>query len=151
MKSIKNCISIILVAFIVLVSGCSSHHENERSIADQQLDKLRFTWKSSGVTLDGVAKDTYSNFKLAASGIQGNKIFGFTAEGRPSLSPWPAMGTFAFDEIDPLTKLLRDDNISITYEVTETTLTLRFNYAMAGFQGRIDAVKGQWEFRFAKQ
>ena len=151
MKSIKNILAFTFLIFVFFISGCGSHHGDDKSVADKQLDKLNFVWKSSGVTLDGAAKDTYTNFKLTFSGVQGSKVFGFAAEGRPSLSPWPLSGTFTFDDGAPQTKLLRDDKLPVTYELTETTLTMRFTYAVAGFQGRVDAVKGQWEFKFVKQ
>jgi len=150
MKSLKHYILLALIPLMVIVVGCKKDHDDEISIMDRQLTKLNSAWKSSGVILDGIAKDGYDNFVLTTSGDQGSKTINFTTEGRPGLSPWPSAGTFTFDESAPLTGLIRDDDVLVSYEVSETTLTLKFDYDIAGFQGRVNAVKGQWEFRFAK-
>src|SRR5882757_10044465 len=115
MKSLKSTALLILIGTQV-ISGCHQHLENEKSIADQQLDKLISPWRASSVTLDGTAKDTYGNFKITLTGSQGVKTFDYATDGRPPLSPWPSSGHFTFDEGSPTTILTRDDQVAITYD-----------------------------------
>lgn len=148
MKSLKFLVAAAFVGVLLLYSGCKPKSGPGQSIEDAQLVKLSKTWKCTAATLDGSVQAGYTNFQLTVSGTAGNKTFGYTASGRPALSPWPASGTFTFGT-DPSTQVTRDDGLPITYAVTDAQLQVTFNYTGAGIAGRVNQVKGNWVFTFA--
>lgn len=150
MKSFKFILSAALIGVLLSYSGCKSptHEPNPK---DTQITKLSFTWKltKNEAKLDGQAQPGYDNFQLTASGSAGQTSFGYTTTGRPSLSPWPASGTFTFGT-DFATQLVRDDGLPVTYSVSDTQLQITFNYTGAGIAGRVNNVKGNWVYTFTK-
>lgn len=121
------------------------------NIKDVQLEKLSKTWKLNTVTLDGIDKKSdYTNFQLILSGTKGNTTFGYSTSGRPALSPWKSSGSWEFG-VSPETQMIRDkataDELTMTYAVTETTLSITFTFNGSGFS-RTGSVKGQWIYTF---
>ncbi len=146
----------ILVGFLALQS-CKKDDGPGQSIEDIQLGKLQKTWTTTSVTLDGTVQDAtnnadYSNFTLTLSGTAGATSFGYSAAGRPALSPWPPSGNWSFGA-SPETQIIRDpgtgDELAITYSVTDTQLQITFTFSGAGYPARTSNVKGQWVFTFA--
>jgi hypothetical protein len=153
MKSLKLLLAGVFVGVLLLHSGCKDKGNNTPPPEDVQLGKLSKTWKASAVTLDGTNQmANYQNFQLTISGTPGQTANGFnySVTGRPSLSPWPASGTFKFGS-DVATQLIRDDGLPITYAVTDVTpvqLQITFNYSGSGIAGRVNQVQGNWVMTF---
>jgi hypothetical protein len=157
MKSLKFLLAGALLGVLLMYSGCGGGGDATPPPEDVQLGKLSKTWKTSAVTLDGTSQmASYQNFVLTISGTAGQTANGFnySVTGRPSLSPWPANGTFKFGA-DVATQLVRDDGLPITYAVTETpapgTLQITFNYGGNGIAGRVNQVQGNWVMTFTPQ
>ncbi|MFM9838964.1 MAG: hypothetical protein ACKVOQ_11910 [Cyclobacteriaceae bacterium] len=152
MKALKSLLLIVSIGVLFTLSNCGSPSPTPEPVADQQLAKLSKTWKITNVKLDGADKTTsYPGFQLIVTGTKGATSFGYTTSGRPLLSAWKSSGTWAFGT-DPLTMLVRDpdsttDKLDMTYTVSESTLTISFNYQGAGYT-RTDVVKGAWVFTF---
>jgi hypothetical protein len=150
----KIVFSLGIVCFLFMYAGCKKHNPAPVPVTDQQLDLLtKGPWKVTAVTLDGTTQMTdYANFALSLTGTKGQTIFNFTTAGRPSLSPWPASGTFTFDATSPATLLSRNDNppVAVTYAATSTQLTMSFSFAGAGYINRVGNVKGVWVFTFGQ-
>lgn len=154
MKQIAKLILVGVVFGVLLVSqSCSKSSGPGESVQDIQLGKLSKTWNATSVKLDGADQTTYTNFALTITGTAGNTSFGYTAAGRPTtLSPWPSSGTWAFGA-SPETQIVRDpgtqDELNMTYSVTDTQLQITFTFNGTGYPGgRTSNVKGQWVFTF---
>jgi hypothetical protein len=138
----------VVLCGLVALQSCDKKNGPGESIEDQQLIKLSKTWTVTSVTLDGLDKTTdYANFVLTISGTAGSPPFGFSTSGAPSPSPWPSSGNWTFGT-SPTTELIRDDEVVITYSVTDTVLQLSFSYNGDGFLGRTNSVTGPWIFEF---
>jgi hypothetical protein len=152
-------IAFIPVLLIVLIgfSSCEPDPTPEPSIEEAQLKLLTSkTWtidkaKSAKVEFgSGTPRtDEYEGMTLTISGtFSEGGTYNYTVSNRPSLSAWPASGTWTFDANDPENLIIRtEDNIPMTYSVTESQLQLVFNYAGAGY-ARTSAVEGSWIFLF---
>ena len=93
----------------------------------------------SSITLDGA--DATSNFDGLVLTIKSDKTYSTNGSYDPV---WPSSGSFTFgSDINTLT---RDDGVSMTISVSETSLTITFTYADSG--GRIDALPGDYVFSF---
>jgi hypothetical protein len=118
-----------------------------------QLGKLAATWNINKVTLDNVDRTAeYNGFTLMLEGIVGAASFGYATStaGRPAKSPWPKEGTWKFGT-DVLTQVVRiDDNVQMSYVVSDTQLELTFDFSGAGYNARTSNVKGRWVFTFTK-
>lgn len=152
MKSFRFLLAVAMIGTLLTYSGCGKSSDPTPSVADQQLKKLSAIWKATTVTIDGGAtnpSNAYANFVLTMSGTAGNTTFDYSSTGRPALSPWAASGKFTFGT-DAGTTLVRDDNLTVSYSVTDSQLIMTFNYGGNGFS-RVDNVKGNWSFTFTKQ
>lgn len=152
MKSMKRVfLLVVIVSGLALLQGCKKDSGPGESTEDIQLGKLSKTWKATAVTLDGTDQTGYENFSLTISGTAGSTSFGYSTAGRPSLSPWPSSGTWAFGD-SPETQIIRDpgtgDELGITYSVTDTELQITFTFSGTGYPARTNNVKGQWVFTF---
>ena len=147
----KIFVLLLLSTALLTFNGCNKKPTPAPSDEEVQLGKLSKTWKATSVKKDGVDQTGYTAFTLKIEGVVGAASFTYKADGRPSLSPWPASGNWNFDT-DPLTSILRDkgtaDELKMTYTVTETTLQLTYTFNGAGFSGRTNNVKGQWVMVF---
>lgn len=154
MKRSNVLIVLMLLAASASFMKCGSDPDPEPNAQDEQLKKLSQTWKKTSVTVDGSAPDvSYDNFTLTISGNPGDNTFNFSTAGRPSLSPWPASGTFTFGT-DFATVVNRDDDVVFTYSVSATQLSLTFTYpppscpTCPGYAGRTTVVNGSWSMTF---
>lgn len=148
---LKKLLFVIAIIMMVLaLVDCKSKGEDPGpSDQDLQLEKLTAAWTCTAATRDDVNQDGYTNFKLNISGTAGSDSFGYSASGRPSLSPWPASGTWKFGS-NAGSELTRDTDLPVAYSVTENQLELTFTYSGNGFNGRVTEVNGQWKFTFTK-
>ena len=112
----------------------------ESTEEEKQLESLSASaWKMSSITLDGA--DATSNFDGLVLTIKSDKTYSTNGSYDPV---WPSSGSFTFgSDINTLT---RDDGVSMTISVSETSLTVTFTYADSG--GRIDALPGDYVFSF---
>ena len=115
-------------------------HVTESTEEEKQLESLSASaWKMSSITLDGA--DATSNFDGLVLTINSDKTYSTNGSYDPV---WPSSGSFTFgSDINTLT---RDDGVSMTISVSETSLTVTFTYADSG--GRIDALPGDYVFSF---
>jgi hypothetical protein len=151
----KHIVKVILLGVIfgvfLMSQGCKKDKGPGESIEDIQLGKLSKTWIFTSVELDGQAQTGYDNFALTISGTAGNTSFGYSVNGRPATSPWPASGAWSFGVV-PETQIVRDpdstnDRLDLTYSVSDTQLQITFNFTGTGYPGgRTNNVNGQWVF-----
>ncbi|MBL7870729.1 MAG: hypothetical protein JNM78_03885 [Cyclobacteriaceae bacterium] len=156
MKVLRILSLISITAVLLTYAGCKGKGGDPEPIADVQFDKLKKTWKintvANSVTLDGVDKTgDYPGFQITFSGTKGTPPFDYATSGRPSLSPWKASGKWDFGTAVE-TQMIRDkgtaDELAMTYSVTESTLTISFNFTGTGYSGRTGVVSGDWVFKF---
>jgi hypothetical protein len=144
---------LILAAVAAFYVNCSGDDNPGKSDQDAQIEKLNGTWTittNDNVTLDGIASgEDYTGFTLDIDGQAGNSTISYSVSGQPDLGPWPGNGSLSFG--NPVTSALtRDDNIGITYSVTETTLIMEFTFTGEGYSARTKNVEGTWRFTFTK-
>jgi hypothetical protein len=112
----------------------------EQTEEEKQLESLSSSaWTMSSITLDGA--DATANFDGLVLTLKSDKTY--TTNG--CYDPvWSSSGSFTFgSDINTLT---RDDGVSMTVSVSETSLTVTFTYADS--DGRIDALPGDYVFSF---
>jgi hypothetical protein len=154
MKILRLLSFLVVAAVMSTYVGCKPDDPPAPPIADVQFDKLKKTWKVSTVSFDGEDRTAdYSGFQLVLGGTKGTPPFSYNTTARPSLSPWPASGTWEFGSAVE-TQIIRyntidDDELAITYTVTESTLTLTFTFP-EGLNGysRTREIEGPWIFTF---
>lgn len=125
------------------------------SIEIEQLDKLSGVWTVSQVRFGSGNTDRTSEYigmSLTFTGTFVNDgTYNYSVANRPSLSPWPASGTWKFDKNNPENLIIRtEDNMPMTYSVTTSQLQIIFTYAGSGYNARTQAVEGTWTFLFSK-
>ncbi len=152
MKSlVKSTLTGVIFCSLALFLSCGSDDGPGQSIEDVQLGKLSKAWNATTVELDGIVQTGYDNFVLTMTGSAGSASFGYSTAGRPQLSPWPSSGNWVFGG-SPETQIIRDqgtqDEIAVTYSVTDTQLQLTFNFTGTGFAGKTSNVGGLWVFTF---
>ena len=151
MKAFRILVTFISISSLVSYSSCKSGGGSSETTQDKQLGLLSKTWKISTVTLESVDQTSkWPSFQLTMTGTKGATSFDYTCAGRPTFSPWPPTGKWAFGT-DPVTQIIRDpsgtDIVPMTYTVTATTLQINFNYTGPGY-ARISSVAGNWVFNF---
>jgi hypothetical protein len=152
MKVLRILSLISIAAVLLTYAGCKGKDPDPEPIADVQFDKLKKTWKITTVSLDGSDKTTdYTGFQLTMSGTKGIPPFDYSTSGRPSLSPWKSSGKWDFGT-GVETQMIRDkgtvDELAMTYTVTESTLTISFNFSGSGYSARTRVVSGDWIYTF---
>lgn len=148
------------------MSSCNKKNDPKPSVAEKQFKLLAgtsstpITWVVTKVTYESNSDrtDEYDNpnMTLSVSGTFNDDfttIYNYSLTNRPSggiKSPWPASGTWKFEASSPATLIRRtEDDLLITYSVTDTKLQMTFEYSGAGY--RTSAVEGTWKFEFAPQ
>jgi hypothetical protein len=153
MKILRVLSLLAVVAVLSTYMGCKPKGSDPEPIADVQFTKLAKTWKVSTVSFDGEDRTAdYTGFQLVLGGTKGTPPFSYNTTARPSLSPWPASGTWEFGSAVE-TQIIRDkgivaDELAINYTVTESTLTLTFDFDGEGYAARTNEVQGPWIFTF---
>jgi hypothetical protein len=157
MKRTQFLIVLALFAAAASFVQCGSDSSAPPDPKDEQLKKLTKTWKvcptpstCKAVTFNSAPVTGYEGFQITMTSIPGDpNNFNYATIGRPSgiKTPWDASGSFEFGT-DFATVLKRDDNILVTYSVTDTQLQMTFTYTGAGYTGRTSNVEGAWTFTF---
>lgn len=152
MKTIsKILIVVILLTGLLWTIGCNDDDNSSPLLQQVQLKQLSKSWTLTSVKLDGSDNtDYYSDFAISITGKDPSS-FSYTTTGRPHYSCWPASGSFAFGQ-NAQTMLMRDkgtdDQLLISYKVTDSTLELRFMYSGTPYGARTANVEGEWVFLF---
>ena len=150
MKHLRSFIFFTFSIASVMLISCGDDGDDpgsddpvEATEEENQLESLSTSaWTMTSITLDGV--DATSNFSGLILTIKSDKTYSTNGEYDPV---WPSSGTFTFGS--DLNTLTRDDGVSMTVSVSETSLSITFTYADAG--GRIDALPGDYVFSFTPQ
>jgi len=146
MKQLRKFVFFTFSIAAMLLISCGSDDPGvatdpvEQTEEEKQLELLSASvWKMSSITLDGA--DATSNFSGLELTIKSDKTYSTNGSYDPV---WPSSGTFSFgSDINTLT---RDDGVSMTISVSETSLSISFTYADSG--GRLDAIPGDYVFSF---
>jgi hypothetical protein len=150
-----NFIRVFILLFVAALvqTACSGDDNSSRTVAEEQSEKLTGRWKATTVTLDGATREGYAEAVFTLSPLTSGTNLSYIIEENPEQSPWRASsgGRLFFDAQDPAKFLTREDDVSISYEVTETTLVFEFTYAEPSTAGRIGGIVGEWNFTFTKQ
>ncbi|MBT1686086.1 hypothetical protein [Dawidia soli] len=151
--SIRICILLLVAAGGLLSTACQDDDSHSKTAADEQIEKLTGRWKATTVTLDGAVQEAYAETVFTVSPLTAGTNMSYTIEENPSDSPWRAAsgGRLFFDTQDPTEYLTREDDVRISYDVTETTLIFEFTYAEPSSTGRTDGVVGDWKFVLTKE
>jgi hypothetical protein len=146
-------IFILLLAAALIQTACSDDDSASQTAAEEQAEKLTGRWKATTVTLDGATQEAYAETVFTLSSLTSGTNMSYIIEENPDQSPWriSSGGRLFFDAQDPTKYLTREDDVRISYEVTETTLIFEFTYAEPATTGRIAGIVGEWKFVFAKQ
>jgi hypothetical protein len=141
--------SFIFFIFSIAAMTLISCGDDDDSVADdpteqteeeKQLESLSASvWTMSSITLDGA--DVTTNFSGLVLTINSDKTYSTNGSYDPV---WPSSGSFTFGS--DIKTLTRDDGVSMTISVSETSLTITLTYADSG--GRIDALPGDYVFSF---
>jgi hypothetical protein len=154
MQLTNKIIGLLMLTGVLLLSGCGS--EESISTQSKQLKKLSATWIVTNATMGGTNYTAdYADFELTLSGSTNSSVYAYGVSGRPEISPWPSGGTWIFGS-DAKTTLVRDsgtvDAVQIAYTVSDTQLTITFNFAGEGYNaGRVNSVSGDWSYTFSKK
>lgn len=146
-------VMIAMLGVFITLSACKK--DKGPSEETVQLGKLSDTWTLTSVSKDGTEKLGYDNFTLTLAGTQSADHFTYATSGRPELSPWPVGGTWKFGNVQ--TQIIRDPGsiheLFISYTLTNTELTMKFNFDGEGYRsnGRAASAEGSWIFTFNKQ
>ena len=141
--------SFIFFIFSIAAMTLISCGDDDDSVADdpteqteeeKQLESLSASvWTMSSITLDGA--DVTTNFSGLVLTINSDKTYSTNGSYDPV---WPSSGSFTFGS--DIKTFTRDDGVSMTISVSETSLTITLTYADSG--GRIDALPGDYVFSF---
>ncbi len=158
MKMFSRILSLLILSSLGLFyAGCGGKSGGTDPVEKVQLAKLSNTWTISSVTYNSAPRTDFGGFTLTIGGPFSTATpkgpYTYTCGGtRPNPSPWPEKGAWSFGA-DPKIDLLRQDSPdqAMTYVVTDSQLTISFNYTGDGFKGsRINQVSGNWVFVFTK-
>jgi len=138
-------IALTLIAGIV-ISSCKPKPPPPKSDEEIRTEELTGTWildaGANVVTVAGRDVSTdWNGFTLTL----GDKTYSTSGSFSPEV--WPASGTWAFGS--SVNILVRDDGIEVSISVTETSLSLQFDYTVAG--GRLNGIDGTWIFKLVPQ
>jgi hypothetical protein len=166
MKFLRLTFLLALVGGLLLISSCGGDPKPKPSEVEKKFKLLTgtsstpITWVVTKVTYESNSDrtDEYDDpdMTLSVSGTFDDDLattYNYSLTNRPSggvKSPWPAGGTWRFETSSPSTLIRRtEDDLLITYSVTDTKLQMTFEYSGAGY--RTSAVEGTWKFEFAPQ
>ena len=160
MKSLRTLLSVAVLGTLIALSGCGGGGGSSEPISDQQLGKLKKTWKvdttypSGGVTYGAPGSSNtvdstshWTLFKLTIDGTKGQpSTFTYTCTGRELPNIWEASGTWEFGT-KPESQIVRGDGALIGYSINPaaTTLTLSFSFDKQ-YGARVSNVTGNYTF-----
>jgi hypothetical protein len=158
MKMFSRILSLLVITTMGLFyAGCSKSDGGGDPVAKQQLTALeKKTWVISNVTFGDANENRTTDFASAQLKFTGSYTdngtyqYAWTGTMPVDTSPWHRTGTIKFSTGDPQHTLIREDAISVTYNVTDAQLTLTFNFEGTGYNtsSRTSSVTGKWVFTF---
>ncbi|MEO1049821.1 MAG: hypothetical protein AAFX87_04330 [Bacteroidota bacterium] len=144
-------LSLLLSGFalfgVLLISSCGDDDGGETESERQtRLLTTPTSWTLSSVTLDGVPVDGWNAFTINV--VNGSSV---STANAVFPGPWSGSHTWEFGT-SVTTQIVRDpgsnDELAVTYSVTETTLQLQFQFEGDGFTSRVE---GNWVFNMTAQ
>ncbi len=140
MKKISiNIVAILLIAATLVLPSCKGDDDPQSAFTPKQqevLDLLKTSaWKLKSVTVDGVAKDLYSDLTITFS--EGS----FTSSGGEPV--WTSTGTWTFTD-DDATAFKRNDQTVVSISAVDAnnlTLSMTWSQNTIG-PGRASSVAG---------
>lgn len=148
----KNYIGILIAVFIL--TRCGNDESSSPSPAEQQLTKLTDTWVVKSVTFNDEDQDGYDGFTLTLTKSASGDTHLYSTSLRPPVSPWKESGVWEFGT-DVNHDMIRDpdteDVLPMFYTVSETELSVTFDFTGTGYQDGLASVEGEWEFVFERQ
>jgi len=154
MKFLRFSVLMALIAGFGILSSCKKGDDPEPSIQEKNLGLMTDTWVVTSVTYEGQPSSVdYTGMTITISGTFNatSNTYNYTMGNRPvgKLTPWPASGTWSFDETLPQSIVIRnDDDLPMGYTVTDDLLQFDFTYTGDGYTGRTSVVEGDWVFVF---
>jgi len=147
MNKIHSAFSVVLLLGFLVVIGCKDNTPPPKTDVQIQTEKLSKTWvvqqTASAVTISGTdVSSAWSSFTLTIS--DGS----YSTNGADNVLVWPSSGTWDFATGDVST-VVRDDGVQVSVSVTDSSLTLSFNFSSTG--GRLTGIDGNWIFIMAPQ
>jgi hypothetical protein len=150
---------LVLVGMATLYIGCKNNDGPTETVTDKQIKALVATWKvaaDTDVTLDGDPPQLgQKDLTIVIQGNAGSTQVNYTITKRPiGPSAWNTGGTFEFNAASPTTKVKREDNVEVLYEVDGSKLKMTFTVSGSGYtstSGRTASVAGVWVYNFTKQ
>ena len=139
---------------MTLIIGCK---DNTESISPEEIqkEKLAKTWLLVSAILDNeTVTDEFLNFELTINNDFNYSTNSENVERQPN--PWPSGGHFTFaingDGTINLNSISRDEELDMTINTTESTLSISFGFDKNLHSGsREEAVDGDWVFEFQIQ
>ncbi len=163
MKHLAHILSLfVLVSAGLFFSSCGGNDPSSTSEEETQLNKFKFTWNISSVTLAGATTPNktseYPGMTTTFSGTfsaGGNYNYTSTATSWPSVSPWKANDTWKFKSSSIGNTIVRSDDgqeMGYSFSTDGKTLTINIdNYTGTGYNnGRVTSVLGDWTFVFTR-
>lgn len=169
MKHLARLLSLlILVSAGVFLTNCGGDGGDEKSAQEKAFDKLKGVWTLESATWSADNSDDRFEGTTVELNIHGtfkeDGKFEFDMTSSPNdidASPWPPSVNWKFGS-NPATQMIRldselsssEDDVPLTYTVTDSELEIEFAYAGSGFviQGaRTQSTEGNWTFVFSKQ
>ena len=145
MRKSLTLIALTLLAGIFL-SSCKDDTPPAKSDEEQRIEDLAGSWVldagSDVVTVAG--RDVSTDWSAFTLNLDQKN---YTTSGSDSPEVWPASGSWDFGT--DINKLVRNDGIELSISVTETSLSIQFDYAAAG--GRLSGIEGTWVFKLVPQ
>ncbi|HZY82718.1 MAG TPA: hypothetical protein VFE50_24510 [Cyclobacteriaceae bacterium] len=147
MKSAKLLVSIIFIYVLIVLPSCKGKGEDP---GPEETEAQRITalltsssWKLKSVTVDGVAKNMFTNMGITFT----SSTFSAT-NGSPV---WPSSGTWTFND-DTAKSFKRDDQTTVSIDAIDAnnlTLSLDWTKTTVG-PGRSQSVAGKHVFVLGK-
>jgi hypothetical protein len=151
MKKLNYLLSAVILLAVLVTVGCSKD-DGGPSAEQQVIDRFAKTWTLTSASYDDGNVTDLSGLTLTLS-----DNFSYSTGGSVTRTPhpWPSSGTWSFTT--PITdaaassfSVTRDDGLVMSVELTDTTLTLNFNFEEGTHSqtGRTEGIDGQWSMQF---
>jgi len=162
MKIITRILSLLVLAGLTAYYVSCKSDDPEKSVEQQQFEKLVKTWELSSADNDGVIRtDEFSEpFTLTLSGVfaPGATHSYVFAGSTPAVSPFAHQtGDWKFGspaEGQVIMNPGQSTEKTVSYTLSDTALTIEFDVAEGENYppfGRTESVSGNWVFQFTAQ
>ncbi len=132
-----------MVVSLLMMAACDDADGDGGIDAQQlQLEKLKGTWSSQAVTLDGFDITGFENFTLTI----GDKTY----QSTNGQGVWADSGTWDFKGTSIAT-IVRDDDVEISVNlVNDSEMILSFQFIDPNAGGRHSGIGGSFQFSISK-